>query len=73
MCIERIAKVISLSLATGMLALATPIQAAPLAKASEDVRAGSRIARDICRSCHVIDPAQTSRPILRQPGLLMPE
>ena len=33
-----------------------------------EVRAGYKIARDTCRMCHVIDPAQTNRPILRQPG-----
>ena len=38
------------------------------AGADEDMRAGYRIALDICSKCHVIHPAQTRRPILRQPG-----
>ena len=65
---KHIAGAILLGIAGGALALAPSTHAAPTAKDSEDVRAGYRIARDICRTCHVIDPAQTSRPILRQPG-----
>ena len=63
----------------GLLAVATPVMGGPLpgsdmearfsaSQPNDDVRAGYRIARDICRSCHVINPEQTTRPILRQPG-----
>jgi mono/diheme cytochrome c family protein len=66
--LKRLAGLALLGVGIGTLVLGTPTQAAPLPKDSEDIRAGYRIARDICRTCHVIDPAQTSRPILRQPG-----
>lgn len=33
-----------------------------------EVRAGYRIARDICSACHVIHPSETRQPVLPQPG-----
>ena len=37
-------------------------------QATEDVRAGYRIAKLVCRACHIVETAQTSKPILVQPG-----
>jgi len=37
-------------------------------QAGTDISAGYRIARANCRTCHVIGPEQTTRPILIHPG-----
>ena len=38
------------------------------AQAVQDVRAGYRIAKYVCRVCHIVEPAQASKPILEYPG-----
>jgi mono/diheme cytochrome c family protein len=37
-------------------------------QATEQVRAGYRIAKFVCRVCHIVEPAQISKPILVRPG-----
>jgi mono/diheme cytochrome c family protein len=37
-------------------------------QAADEVRAGHRIARFICRVCHIVEPAQAMKPILVHPG-----
>jgi len=49
---------------------AAPPAAVPdtLTSLDTESRAGYRIAQYICSTCHVINPAQTRRPVLVQPG-----
>jgi mono/diheme cytochrome c family protein len=45
-----------------------PLPEGLYSQADAEVRAGYRIAQDICSACHVVHPAQVRRPVLVQPG-----
>lgn len=52
----------------GEAALGGEGREAQATKAAEEVRAGYRIAKFVCRVCHIVEAAQTLKPILEHPG-----
>src|SRR3954463_5316521 len=37
-------------------------------QAAQQIRAGYRIAKFVCRACHIVEPGQAAKPILLYPG-----